>query len=239
MKFDDDTLSDEQREAVYAMLIKLEAAANEKGWDQRPQLWKFYLDEDQELQFSDRDDVFANLPGDWHPGQVLEELYEQGFRAHPKTLGLAVVSEGYRHRFLDEIRQNPADDNDREFIETLDHLLEIARKDLGDEAVERASRMAEQNAQLTAPPPSTLPPAKRREIRLVTAVLQNGWSLTIARTREDGKPPAGSWIEPEVTTQARVPRAMLQLLSWQTMEPSDPEKLRQLMRQHNGGTPEQ
>lgn len=227
-------LTDEQREEVVEILTRLEADAHKGGWDQPAQLWTVYMT-DGKLHYSNRDDIFK-FTGGGHPAEILETMYEMGARLHPDARALVIVTEGYRHRTLEETRESPVDDDDRKLVAAVDAIYEMAKSDLGEAKAKELIRSAQERAMLDAPRPSQMPAAKRREMRMVTAVLQNGWSTTISRTRESDEILSGVWMTPDETRGGRVPVAMLQLLTWDEVRQKSREEISELFARRREGS---
>ena len=220
--------TEERRKEIIQALEKIEEEANQRGWDRPAELWVIYEIGDQ--LGCEYIDVFAQVDG--HPAEILEEMYQIGVRFDPSIVrALVVISEGYRHRTIEEVRQDPVDDEDRIFIEMFDSVLDRVSKNVGEEMAKKMARHIQEEIQLQMPGPSKAPPEKRREERFVIAVLQDGVSFTLNRTREtDQVYSTGPWMDPQATRAGRISCAMLQLLSWDDVQQLSRGELRDLFR---------
>ena len=223
---DDHQFTDEERERIVATLFELEAEADKHGWDAGTQLWTIVQSPDGTLTPKHTKDPFQEIDGAKHdhPAEVLNTLYGMGMRCTPEVLALVMVSEGYRHRFIEEIIDDPVDDQDREFAQQWSQLREAFSTVMTEEEIRATQGRAWSKIITQMPQPSTLPANKRREIRTAMAVLSTGESIAVMRARAQGNLPERvermGWATAEQTVVGRIPAAMLQLLTWQDQTPT-------------------
>lgn len=190
------------------LLLLLENDLAARGWDQPARLYLIRGNPN-----SPHFELVADLFG--HPCDVLQGMWDAGYRVPNDALGIAQAHEGWRHLTLEEVRQR----SPRVYGQMLKAAQQLAPEDASDEDITAVIEKAWSSTIQNLPRVSEMPEDMRIEVRGVFAVFRDGTQMGMSRDRDD-EPHVHEMQGPEWVSKARVPHFMYQLLNNQRPEES-------------------
>lgn len=159
------------KDVLTKLAVTCESDINVGGWDQPHRLYVIAgtLEDPYLVRLLD-------IPLDFHPCEVLQQLYDEGRRLRPDALGLALCNEGWRHLNLEETEEIAPD-----MVKTLREVgrtMDLESDETIDGAINRALHEVQRHVR-----PSQLPDHLRKETRSVSFVLREGPTFMAMRTR--------------------------------------------------------
>lgn len=179
-----------------ALVLKLDEALEEAGWDQPARLYVLAGDTENPTIEPISEELTA------HPCDTLREFYAAGGRVPDGAIALALAAEGSRHLSFEEL-----EDQAPQMFATLRHaaLSTFKKDELDDDAMELIR--GAWTAMCDDTPANLMPEDLRTHVRNSVTVTRSGWTLTVVRD-QGGEPEVLDPVPPNRLVRSRVPHYM-------------------------------